>query len=386
MISICIPLKNNLRYFKKCLESIKSNADVDYELVVYLDEDTDDTEEFIIENKIRYTKNVTGKCRGIAHGYNECMKHAVGDVVMVFHADMILAKNALSNALKHLNDKTVVSLTRIEPPLHVEGKEKIVKNFGLWPEKNIVDGFKEEEFNSFVNENLGSTKTTNGIFAPWMIHKKDIEFVGFHDELFHSYQEDSDIFNRFLLAGYTLVQPWNAFVYHLTCRGGQFQDGLTVTTDSSFHSMKQNCANNYIRKWGNWVANDDYSRPIIKNKYDVGFSMKNCNDMNVLLALEPWCSTLYSDFPNIDACIEIAQPTTLYDLKKRIKPINADKTNDIIIEFDAQHITRERYNFLTLQLSDILKDSGELGELEYDVFKISVKSLRTYQDDLTVCK
>jgi glycosyltransferase involved in cell wall biosynthesis len=70
MISLCIPLKNNLRYFKKCFESIKSNADVEHEVVVYLDEDKDNTEKFLIANKIRYTKNTTGICKGIAHGYN----------------------------------------------------------------------------------------------------------------------------------------------------------------------------------------------------------------------------------------------------------------------------------------------------------------------------
>jgi glycosyltransferase involved in cell wall biosynthesis len=385
MISLCIPLKNNLRYFKKCFESIKSNADVEHEVVVYLDEDKDNTEKFLIANKIRYTKNITGTCKGIAHGYNECMKNSSGDIVMVFHADMILGKKALSNGLKHLKEKTVVSLTRIEPPLHIEGKEKIVRNFGLWPEKNVDDGFKEAEFDFFVNENLNSTKITSGIFAPWMIYKKDIEFVGFHDELFHSYQEDSDIFNRFLLAGYKLIQPWNAFVYHLTCRGGQFQDGLTVTKDSSFHSMKQNCANNYIRKWGNWIANDEYSHPIIKNKYNIGFIIRNCN-INTLMGLEPWCSTLYSDFPNLNHCIETIQSTTLYDISEKIKSINEEKCNDIVIEFDATQLNQERYNFLTIQLSEILTDSAELGELEYDIFKISVKSLKTHQSDLTVTK
>ena len=32
----------------------------------------------------------------------------------------------------------------------------------------------------------------------------------------------------------------------------------------------------------------------------------------------------------------------------------------------------------------ILKDSGEIGEMEYDIFKITINSLKTYNEDLIV--
>ena len=38
-------------------------------------------------------------------------------------------------------------------------------------------------------------------------------------------KEDSDIFNRFVLAGYDLVQTWKGLVYHMTSRGSRFKDG-----------------------------------------------------------------------------------------------------------------------------------------------------------------
>ena len=54
-------------------------------------------------------------------------------------------------------------------------------------------------------------RTTNGIFAPWFMYKED--FLG-HDELFAPQsREDSDLFNRFLLEGYELIQSWDALVY-----------------------------------------------------------------------------------------------------------------------------------------------------------------------------
>ena len=101
-ISFCIPLKNNLRYFKRCLNSIKKYADVPYEIVVYIDSDNDGTESFLIDNTIKYEKNKTNICKGIAHGYNRCVLLSGSDILLFFHADMILGPKSLSNAIKYL--------------------------------------------------------------------------------------------------------------------------------------------------------------------------------------------------------------------------------------------------------------------------------------------
>jgi hypothetical protein len=44
---------------------------------------------------------------------------------MIFHADMMLGKDADLKAYQHLKPKTVVCSTRIEPPLHPNNGEKI---------------------------------------------------------------------------------------------------------------------------------------------------------------------------------------------------------------------------------------------------------------------
>ena len=53
------------------------------------------------------------------------------DIGMIFHVpDMMLGKDADYHAFKHWKHGNVVCSTRIEPPLHPEGPEKIVENFG----------------------------------------------------------------------------------------------------------------------------------------------------------------------------------------------------------------------------------------------------------------
>lgn len=383
-ITFCIPSKNNLRYLKNSITSIKKNSQVDHDIIVFLDADNDGTESWLIENQIVYIKNVTEHPKGIAFGYNRCIEAANTDIVCMFHADMYMAKGFDTAILKYLTPGKVVSGTRIEPPLHPEGKEKIVKHFGMYPED-----FKEEEFNQYceasVNEN--KDKITRGIFAPWAVYKKDITSIGMHDEDFHSYHEDSDMFNRFILNGYEILQTWEGFVYHLTCRGGQFQDGIEqVTQDPAFHKMKNSALKNYIRKWSDWVKNDEYQYPILTPKYDIGLVVDNCN-LAALQALEPWCRTIYiqDEMDVIKASYrESEQENTKFDLSGRIKDIKHNSLdNDILVRFDARKLTQQSYQLIQ-QLPQILVEQGEVGEFELDIFQIKIKALNTYENKLII--
>jgi glycosyltransferase involved in cell wall biosynthesis len=396
-ITFCIPSKNNLRYLKSCIPSIRKNSyGNDHDIFIFVDRDEDGTVEWLDSVKEQYkltyfvNPNTDRKLFGIGKAYDYCISKSTTDVFMIFHADMMLGKNADMEAFKHLKEKKVVCATRIEPPLHPEGNEKIVKNFGLWPEANITDGFIESEFDVFVEQSKVSfkDKITHGCFAPWMMYKKDFLEIGMHDAILKSAREDSDVFNRMVLNGYELIQSWTSFVYHLTCRGGQFEHGIVSTNDSSkskdWQELMYNSTLEFIRKWGSTVKHDAFLKPIIKNKYNIGFVVKNCN-LNIINALEPWCSTMYSDFPKLNYYIRDNQFRTAFNLSDRLKSLDFEKNNDIIIEFDGQQLNQESFHFLTEQLSDVLTDSGEIGNMEYSIFKITINSLKTYQNELIKC-
>ena len=53
---------------------------------------------------------------------------------MIYHADMYACPEMDVEVLKHLERGKVVSATRIEPPLHPDGPEKVLKDFGIEPE------------------------------------------------------------------------------------------------------------------------------------------------------------------------------------------------------------------------------------------------------------
>lgn len=388
MITFCIPSKNNLRYLKNSISSINKNSYHKNSIIVFVDASEDGTVEWLQDNNIKYLLNESSEPKGIAYAYNRCIEAAETDIVCMFHADMFMGKDFDKHLLKHLENKIVVSGTRIEPPLHPPGKEKIIKDFGMYPED-----FTEDEFNKFVQQEQidSQDKLTYGIFAPWACYKQDLLDIGLHDEYFHSYHEDSDIFNRMILSGMKCLQSRDSLVYHLTCRGGQFQDGIEqVTKNEQFHHMKDKAARNYLRKWGSWVKNNEYQHPIIPPKYNIAFVINNCI-FPLLRALEPWCDRIYIDdemrvlFAHY---YEQEHKLTNFDLEKRVltTKFNDPKSeNDIVIEFNGRDFTETSFQIIQ-NLSEILKESGSVGKFELDIFTITINSMNEYQNDLIICE
>jgi glycosyltransferase involved in cell wall biosynthesis len=348
------------------------------------DASTDGTREWLLSlpKDNLYAPYFADKRVGHTVLYDKGIAQVNEDIVGILHADMIIGPNYVENLLKHLQPGKVVCATRIEPPLHPEGKEKIIKDFG-----QDFDSLNVSAFESFCVEKQTEFKnqTTKGMFAPWVIYKKDFQAIGGHDPLFAPFPyEDSDIFQRWIMAGYKLIQSRDALVYHLTCRGHRWTE--QVGKDDEFYKKATaKAARNYIRKWGSWIENDEYQHPIIKHKYDIGFVVHNCN-FQALTTLEPWCNNIYTGDElgiNEAAYIDVEQPNTIFDLKKRLKLIKHDvPTNDIIVEFDAAKFTQQSFDII-MQLPKIIADSGEVGEFELDIFKIKIKALTTYEQDLT---
>ena len=100
-ITFCIPSKSNLRYLKTCIPSIRKNAyRDDHEIIVFVDEDTDGTCEWLKENADKYNIDyyinfsLGEKLFGIGKAYDYCIEKSTTDIFMIFHADMMLGKDA----------------------------------------------------------------------------------------------------------------------------------------------------------------------------------------------------------------------------------------------------------------------------------------------------
>ena len=371
--TFCITSKNNLRYLKHAVHYIKQNSAVEHDILVFIDADNDGTEKWCNENNIKYIKNSSAELFGIGNAYNLLVEKSETDFVVIYHADMIMGKGFDTALYKNWKPKTVISATRIEPPLHPADPAKIVLDLGLWPETDIKDGFKIDEFNTFVEQNKKDL-ITNGIFAPWLIHKDDFNNVGGHDPIMKSHSEDRDLFNRFLLNGYKLIQSWEALVYHLTCRGGQFEHA-NETKDFQVKSEAWQYKNQvslleYIRKWGGMFKEYGPCEPRPNRKYNIGIQIKNC-DLSILNT-EPYFDNMSVDC-DYKPYVDHMQPLSKFDLTSKFtKTLN----NDIVVEFDLQLGNTEELNYIIANIEDIMDQITETGSYEFGTVKLNINNIQ----------
>jgi glycosyltransferase involved in cell wall biosynthesis len=381
MISIIIPSHNNLKHLKNVYASIKKHAP-SIEIILIDDASNDGSWEWMQGLRSNDDNLVVLKLseQRLGHTilYDAGIDHAKNDIVGIMHADMIMGPNYVENMVKHLKKGTVVAGTRIEPPLHPPGNEKIIQNFGL--DFNDLDIPAFEEF-CLKQQEINKDETSKGMFAPWIIYKQDFLAMGGHDHIFAPFPyEDSDIFERWILSGYKLVQSRDALVYHLTCRGHRWSEQIGKD-DEYYKKVSQRAAREYLRKWGSWIQNDEFQHPIIKPKYNIGFSVKNCG-LQAISFLEPMCSNIYIEDQNvINDYFKYEQPNTYFDLKQRVLLITADKDNDILIDFDFKQLKQEDMMIIQ-QLPAIIKESGRIGDMELGPFKLRIFSMKSQEKDM----
>ena len=387
-VSFIIPSRNNLSYLKMCYNSIRKNAGYIHEICFADDASTDGTWEWLQEigekdNLVKYYRNPGPEREGLTILYDDLVENvATTDRLFFFHSDMYLMPGAMEQIDKYLEEGVVVSLTRVEPPLHPSGPEKIVMDFGIEPEE-----LKEQELLDWYNRYKPQQETTEGVFAPWAITRKDFESVGGHDPLFRPQsKEDSDIFNRIQLNGGKFVQTWKGLVYHMTCRGSRFNPmaGGGVGKDSPewIHTTTKNMRE-FIRKWGTMVQHDQFMKPIVSPVYSIGFELTKSAPIDMIRLLEPYCQ--YMVVPAREELlqyIEEEQPNTDYQLDKKLHTdIPKNPIYDIKVVFDPTHFTQQSFDILQ-KLPDIIKDSGSEGErFELDIFDIWIEQMVEHQED-----
>ena len=151
-------------------------------------------------------------------------------------------------------------------------------------------------------------------------------------------------------------------------------------------AQNQKSTREFIRKWGHFCKHDQYLKPIVPPKYDIGFIINNGN-LQLLEALEPWCSTIYIKQPGIGSddwvwnYVQDEGKKTSFDLRNKVLPYDNKKQNEILIEIDGNIFNQQDFQIIN-QLPEILQDSGEVGEFELGNLKITVNNLTTYEKEL----
>ena len=348
-ITFVIPSRNNLEFLQLAYKSIR-NLKTIHDILVLNDASTDGTNEWLEQLNdpdVIVHHNPGPERIGIVGMFDKGIEMARTEIIFAYHADMIAGPNLDVNILKHLKPKTVVSATRIEPPLHPPGPEKITQDWGNEVEDIDFNGIINS-INHFEREN--KEKTTEGIFAPWCMYKEDFLAIGGHDELFAPQsKEDSDLFNRMHLAGYKFIQPWDALVYHFTSRGSRFNKhaggAAGKNSEEWLHTTTTNMKK-FIKKWGTTVLHDKYMKPIVPPVYKKSINIINSN-------------------PKLEEALDLWQ----------------NGGTDIIVEVDGNKFNNDDFSYIQ-NLNAIVQDSGEVGVFELGNIRVVINQIKDYSKDL----
>ena len=289
---------NELNHIKLLLNSLKLNLDGDkHEILIFIDNDNQGTYEYLksIKGDFYDLKIITHKlppCIGYSRNNNLLVELAKHNIVSYLQSDMVISPHYDTDILKELEDNTILSATRVEPPLHGESPLTITKNFGT----NPVD-FNLEEWNNY-SLSAKENKTADYFFAPLTFYKDVWLNIGGYDTLFRRSREDSDLVQRCLHKGIKLKQTFSAIVYHFTCTSSRGKDWFKKDNIKAQNRVKlQEQADKielrrFIRKWGG------FNHGIEKlYKFEVDLVIKNSVKLplDFIYNLEPLFSHVWLD-------------------------------------------------------------------------------------------
>lgn len=340
MISLIIPVtSSNSNYTNNLVRNIRD---------LYPNEDE---VEIILEINDEVTLGVN---------YNNAVARAKGEKIILLHNDMVLSKSFIETMDKHISKRTITTYTRVEPPIYMDTYPgKIITDFG-----SDLSTFDEKKFSNFT---LEESLVDGGSQLFFGCYKED--YIGVDGYTFKLFCEDDDLHLRYKIAGFE-HKVSSAHVYHFVSK--------TSRAIEDYQQIERNSNRNFIRKWGS-------RNP--KVKYNIAYVVHNCQ-LTALETLELFCDRIYvTEKFNVGRMwdyVELEQENTSFDLSKRVLTIeNNDPIaeNDIVVEFDLLKFNSESFNILQ-QLPDIIKENGEPGAFELDIFKITINSMPEYQNEL----
>ncbi len=231
--SIIVPTLNNLEYLKILISSIKKNSIIEHEVIVHVNENSDNTTDFLEQNKILYTyskKNI-GLCRSV----NKAAKQATTNYILYCHDDMYLLPDwdiVLKNEIEKLNSKYFyLSGTMIQKT----GADLILdsgSDFKNFDEHYLLKNYK----NINMHDHQGSH------WAPHLIHKDIWNSIGgFSEEFDPGDGSDSDLNMKLWNSGVRVFKGLNNFkVYHFG----------SISMRKKKNIKKNNGTKTFLKKWG----------------------------------------------------------------------------------------------------------------------------------------
>ena len=216
-VSVIIPCFNAVDYTKQCIDSVLTDTNIKYELILINNGSTDDTKkyfDFLKKNlkPNKFLRKITifqfERNLGVAKSLNLGISESEGKYVCYLNNDVIVTKNWLSKALKVFKtDDRIAAVGTVFNKVQDKNFIKMVEK-----DKSIIDKIAK----SVEILNKGKIKTAVTIHGLCMLIKKSVfKKVGLFNENFYPcFGEDIEFCERLKQNKYKIADAMDVFIFH----------------------------------------------------------------------------------------------------------------------------------------------------------------------------
>ena len=247
LFSILIPTWNNLAYLKLCLKSIEKNSTYRHQILIYVNEGSDGTTDWLETQNYEYIHNKENV--GVCWALNSLRTKVKTDYILYMNDDMYACPDwdkFLWEEIQQLPDnKFFLSATLIQPRPFFCKSVIAPANFG-----ENVETFKEQELLDKY-QLLPHSDWFGSTWPPNVVHKDIWDLVGGYSiEFSPGMYSDPDFSAKLWMAGIRLFKGLSASrVYHFE----------SVSTG---RVKKNNGSQQFLSKWG--ITSASFIRNILR--------------------------------------------------------------------------------------------------------------------------
>lgn len=317
-ITIVLAVYNNFELTKNCYEDIRKKYPT-VPIVISDGGSFDDTKSwgYNINDENVYFIGCANKLT-FSENYNTAVNTVKTDKLVLVHNDMIFGEMFLENIEKHIDEKTILSYTTIEPPIFSSHSRagKIIKDFG-----SSFHDFNHNNFNTYVQNQKNNHNIYDGASFFMSIYKSTfLDIGGFDGKTFFPYFcEDDDFLLRAKLKGYQHKTLSSSVVYHFVSKTSRFSDEYKNQTNIFEHNSNKN----FIRKWGIPISEFNNKKYWLKNNfvYNKINTTLISNNYNLVISLEPFFDNITTTC-DVDSFIKKEQENTPFSLYNKFTDKN----------------------------------------------------------------
>tara|TARA_B110001452_G_C15184296_1_gene411336 strand:+ start:309 stop:1160 length:852 start_codon:yes stop_codon:yes gene_type:complete len=168
-LSIIIPTYNNIAYLKFFLQSLKKNSSFSHEIILHINDGSDGTLNYAINNNIKYTHSESNI--GLCSSMNKAYSMTTTNYILYAHDDMFFCKDWDIYLIKEINDQT--------DNLYYLTGTNVSTRFGLinFDCGSSLNNFDESKFLNFcLNDKTENLQGSH--WAPHLIHRELWDKIG----------------------------------------------------------------------------------------------------------------------------------------------------------------------------------------------------------------